>query len=373
MTLQTRVTSYRRAADAAGPAELDLYSIVHYADREYYLELNRALQRYDRVYFECITSDSNVSENASSKLRSLKLPVGPSAKAAAEARGLGLVPQMSAWDSSLPNGFLADLTTSELAVIARQSPAAEAVPADVTMSGLSRLAFSAFRLACFLLPCPEVAVLFADSLRPAAGAVVPRSFPFFLFALVRGDLRAGRKLLFAQVVEATTRERAVLQVSDVAVRARNLRVLEAVGNGGGDCVAVVYGAWHSGHLASMCETDLGLRYRGGGWRNAICAEKAADGRAWTRLWALAHGDVAPAGQLPVAQLSAIFAVVIGAEVFSALDYISAFATSVPTILEDVAAASNEAAALSVLLYSLRHYALYIFLRRWLLYGGAITL
>jgi hypothetical protein len=377
VVLQTKVTTYR-GGGGDGPERLDLFSVLHYADRGYYALLNRALCTYDRVYFECITDAANVSVDGGGAAaeRRLRLPVAPSAKAAAEARALGLVAQMDVWDSVLPNGFVADLNTAELASLSAGSPGQISAPtaAPPPVARVVGAAFETFRLACFLLPCPEIAVLFADSLRPSAGAtaVIPRSPPFFLFALVRGDLRAARKLLFAQVVEATTRERATVQVTDPAVRARNLRVLEAVQNGGGSTVAVVYGAWHSGHLASMAETELKLAYSCGAWMDAVCAETAADGRAWTRLWAMSQGEAVGTGDVPVLQLLALMSVLLTLEVTSGWDYVTGFATSIPKVLEVGTMASKEAAALSVVLYGLRHGALYFFLRRWLLYGGDDT-
>lgn len=148
-------------------------------------------------------------------------------------------------------------------------------------------------------------------------------------------------------------------------------MLDAVRRGRGDHVAVVFGAWHAGHLATMCEAELAMQYAGGHWLGAVAAERAEDGRTWTRLVALTRGHKAQAGPLPVAQLGVFVLAIMGIEVVSAFDYISAFATSIPRMFEaEAGAAAQEAASLSVVLYALRHSALYVFLRRWLLYGGA---
>lgn len=371
--LQTRVTRYRAARGAAPhlPATLDLYALVHYADRAYYAALNRALSRYDRVYFECITAPTNLSTAPATGLRTLRLPVGASRAAAAEARALALVPQMDAWDSALPNGFVADLTTAELAELDLRSRARPRPRARVASA-----ARNALRAFCFLLPCPEAAALLVDALYSGSaggGGILPRAAAAALLALARGDLRSARKLVFAHVVEATTAARAVARVADPATRARNLRVLDAVRRGRGEHVAVVFGAWHAGHLATLCETDLAMRHAGGYWLDAVSAERAEDGRAWAHLSALTRGDPLPPDPFPVAQLAVIVLAIQGAEVVSAFDYIAAFATSIPRIFEvGAGAATQEAAALSVALYTLRHVAGYVMVRNWIVLGGADT-
>lgn len=209
-TLQTRVTRYRAASAAPPglPTKLDLYAVVHYADRGYYAALNRALTRYDRVYFECITEPGNVSTAPATGLRTLRLPVGASRAAAAEARALALVPQMEAWDSALPNGFVADLTTVELAAMAARTQA------QPPRARAARAARQALRVFCFLLPCPEVAALLADALPYAKGGegggaggggdggVLPRAAAAALLALARGDLRSARKLVCARLLSS---------------------------------------------------------------------------------------------------------------------------------------------------------------------------
>lgn len=117
-----------------------------------------------------------------------------------------------------------------------------------------------------------------------------------------------------------------------------------------------------------------MRYAGGYWLDAVGAERPEDGRTWTRLIDITRGHQTQSDSFLVAQLAVLVIAILGTGVVSALDYISAFATSIPRMFEaESGAAAQEAATLSIMLYTLRHSALYVFLRRWLLYGGADTI
>lgn len=380
--LQTKRTRFRAFS---GPIEsIDLFSVVHYADASYYDDLNKALSHgYDAVYFECITAMNNVSTNPLTTLRTLRQKVGPSPAACSEAKAIGAVPQMSMlnFHSDQNNFYVADLSTEELksapsSFDGEQRPNPKGQPQRSL-----RIAESSLRLLralCFLLPCPELAVLFVDFIQPDSGAAVLPRAPVFLFALLRGDVRAARRVLFSLVVEATTAQRANSRVEDLATRRRNLRVLECI-RAGGDLglrnVAVVYGAWHGDNLGRLFEKNLEMDFDSSSWQTALVAENERDGVTWAPFWSrvVASADNSmlklsaseDSAQPPVRSVLALLAVLGCLAGASGLDYLS----TVSMLTRLVEKGSDDGIAVAVVSYFARHAPTYFFLRQWLLQGG----
>lgn len=382
--LQTKRTRFR---SAVGPVQsIDLFSVVHYADASYYRDLNVALcDNYDAVYFECLTAARNTSTSASTALKVLRRNVGPSRAASSEAQAIGAVPQMSILDClARPNFYVADLTAEELANVAarvddNQGRQLRKKRLHSLIPLIAESSLRVLRATCFLLPCPELAILLVDYIQSGAGSpALPRA-PVFLFALLRGDVLSARRVLFSLVVQATTADKANSRVDDLATRRRNLRVLECIRAGtrlGFRNIAVVYGAWHGDNLGRLFEKNLGMDFDSSSWQTALVAETARNGVTWAPFWSRISSSPSStfshAGNISKeavkAPLGSIVALLVILGVFagaSGLDYLNLLG-SVTYFAEN---RNDDNSIVVVALYIARHAPTYFVLRQWLLRGG----
>lgn len=85
---------------------------------------------------------------------------------------------------------------------------------------------------------------------------------------------------------------------DLVSRARDVeafRMVKVVVERGVEEVALMYGAWHMGHLCRWAEDEMGMRWGETKWRTVMEVERS--GEAWTGVWAVfvLVGYVAVAG------------------------------------------------------------------------------
>jgi hypothetical protein len=107
--LQTLVRTFRQEIKNHS---LDLYSIVHVADKSYYQDIERRFGDYDYVLVELITPLTNTLTTGTLGLKQLITPVY-SPKAAILAEEYGLASQLDALSlSTYSNVYIADLDSS---------------------------------------------------------------------------------------------------------------------------------------------------------------------------------------------------------------------------------------------------------------------
>jgi hypothetical protein len=373
--LQTKITRFVSVKPGAPVSSVDLYSVVHVADKSYYEELNKELaESYDAVYFELMTGRDNLAKDARTKLMTLVRPIAPTARAITQSKALGAMPQINELD--LDNGWIADLTMEEIAELDSQGDAQGLAPSSLK-SGNSAPTFAAsagrklLRICLFLLPCPELHVLLLDA---AESSFQMYLLPVYTFALLRGDVLTARRLKFSQTIQATTNRLANTQLIDPVTAARNQRVLESILTGFDTCrftnVAVVYGAWHCDNLGRLLENQLGLEYHSARWKTAMEAEPALTASSWSRFWSSFYARSEAANtkdervRLPILAGSALFLLVAGVEVCGGLDW-SRVVTDIALFLEGYGHSAQSDRALEIFAYGIRHGAIYFFLRQWL--------
>jgi hypothetical protein len=372
--LQTKITRFVSVKAGAPVSSVDLYSVVHVADKSYYEELNKELtDAYDAVYFELITERDNLVEDPRTSLMALARPIGPSARAIFQSKALGATPQIKELD--LDSGWIADLSTEEIAELDSQRDAQSQEPSSQSTTNATRFAASAgrklLRICLFLLPCPELHVLLLDG---AVSAFQTYLLPVYMFALLRGDVLTARRLKFSQTMQATTSRLANTQLVDPVTAARNQRVIESILTGFETCrfanVAVVYGAWHCDNLGRLLENQLGLEYHSARWKTAMEAEPALTASSWSRFWSSLYAHTEPANPMddrvrfPILASSVLLSLVAGVEVCGGLDW-SHLVTGIALFLEGCCHSAQSDHALEICAYGIRHGAIYLFLRRWL--------
>lgn len=282
----------------ATPAIVDLFSMVHIADLDYYQEIQRLCENYDLVLYELITSEDLVSyaegDRDASRVRKQLTTKVVASRADGLAQQYNLSLQLDRLDLLRDNWFIADLSKEVIDKLEGERMSLtnnRFLASQIGGRGFSEritlrnffLSDSTFitllRLLSWLLPCPEAAILLLDWSRmsPRPGGLPPVLVPMFE-NLLAGDLEEARKLAFAQQLlsglpDAGGWGGAARSDVEVRVRARNkecCRVLgsflqeakgEAVVEGGDKGprkVALLYGAYHVADLHERL-LRLGLR------------------------------------------------------------------------------------------------------------------
>eukprot|EP00177_Eucheuma_denticulatum_P002738 GFKZ01004926.1.p1 GENE.GFKZ01004926.1~~GFKZ01004926.1.p1 ORF type:complete len:374 (-),score=29.27 GFKZ01004926.1:244-1365(-) len=253
--LQTAVTTY-----TCPHLTLHLHSMLHLADASYYSSLEQSLlplssSPSSAVLYELI-APSKLSTPQSAPLRTLpRLRASPSiTKAACR---LGAVAQADVLDNTRKQWYVADLPAEDVASMS-DGPHGR------------RLALNPMLLIAALLPAPELFAL--------AGYVSAEE----IWALVRlmcvGNLRGARRLGYARGAVESTKRR-VNTGADVVSRARDaevFRTVRVVVERGVEEVALVYGAWHMGHLCRWAEDEMGMTWRGTKWRTVMEVDRETD-------------------------------------------------------------------------------------------------
>eukprot|EP01036_Dinobryon_divergens_P029509 gene29509-38613_t len=279
---------------------VDLYSMLHVADVQYYKEIEDRMREYDLILLELITSVNNsrlLLSNSNDLLdKSYKrVLVGEiiSPQAESLAKQLGLATQLS--NLYLPNRlrrgwYIADLdaeTIYELENKNRDKTASKYYLSRLFGRSFSeqllknfylsdKVFISILRLASWLTPCPELSCLLFDWSRmsPKAGGVSSVIVPI-LEMLLSGQFVDAKKLAFAQELLSGIPDAGSWggeALSDTAVRiiARNKECCRnsddstatldgSLQHGEGRLtVAVLYGAYHVNDLAERFVNDLGL-------------------------------------------------------------------------------------------------------------------
>lgn len=304
LAVRTSIASF---VSNEGPArvELDLYSMVHVADRRYYEQIQSRMDAYDVVLYELITDDANTMTNGHRRqlLGSIDLY---SAKTEALARAYGLDDQLSL-DLAQPNWYIADLDAA--AVRRLEGPRKPDVLKTFWASRMGGRAFgqlylksffledatfiTILRLISWLAPCPEISCLLVDwsrSSTPSKGGGVPLFTAVIPFCmnLVNCRFAEARRIAFAQQLLTGLPDSGrfggeAMSDTDVLVRARNeecmrvvdLFVAEANNRSSGsgeraECkIALLYGAYHCIDLQSR------LRSRG------FALTRSSTATAWT--------------------------------------------------------------------------------------------
>jgi hypothetical protein len=363
--LQTKVTSFRCPDPDAQVASIDLYTVVHFGESNYYAGINAALRStlYDCVYHELITSRANLRIDPCSSLVYLDQSVAPTLPASAQARSLGLIPQLDALD--LHNGCIADLTVEEIRdVVTDTASSAETEAfeqADVPFAVLalvSRAAAHLIRVICVFLPCPELNIFLFDAIDPDSLTSPPA--PLSLLALFRGDFLRAKRLLFGQLVQRETAARANVRLDDDVTGARNQRVMKSIRTGakeGYRDIAVVVGAFHGDQLGRMFENSLGMEYSRSSWRTALDCGKSC---SWTSFW-ICPDSV----KLPALSFAGIFVSVLGIELLALIDWCRTLQSLAGAIEGRDDPDAGSGIMLVGSLYLLRHAGVYVFLKRWL--------
>lgn len=392
--LQTKVTRYEAASSQSSKLQtVDLYSMVHIAQPEYYRELQRTLRdttMYDGVFFELLTSQKNLSRCKNTDLPKVSSKISAHPSASARAKSLNAVAQMQVLD--VQQGWIADLTREEASCLSNRRrihrrdhnfskgevghyPAS--IERSVDQSQTLWILLKLTKYLSFLLPCPELNVFLVDTLLLSNRLSIPA--PLFLFPLLRGDLTAARRLIFSQLVEASTQRRANTTPNDAVVQARNLRAIETIEDGLRRCnfqrIAIVYGAWHSDSLGRLLENTLGLKFVSSSWRDAMTIETAAKGITWTRFWQAVSTANKTTDRLaklsltdvPFVALSFVLLLFVSMQVYGAFDWLS----QIRNISELLEARQRQVFYHSVaasFLYYAKHISLYALLRKWFLFA-----
>jgi len=309
--------------------EVDLISILHVADEEFYHQIERDTNGYDAVLFEMIVQKSMIGEDAKGRRRIVS-PLYPSAGQLQLARQYGLRAQLEEMDHVRKrHWYLADMDRESIVELQRQrgevtldgpdwaqgmGAMAESVRGSrlgqqfqevVQALTVGRPAINdkvlprfflpgaswgrALRSLLWLTPCPELQVMVMDWSRtfPRTGTF-SKVASLIADAVLCGDLRTARKLGFAQMLVSSQVDGGAWGGSRagstaVLVAERNKRVVEEVRRevldesqnqklllaGGRRRIAVLYGSLHMQDLVSQLQSALGAQVAGPNlWRTA---------------------------------------------------------------------------------------------------------
>lgn len=258
---------------ASGSTEaVALAATVHVADAAYYAALAERAESYDLCLYELIADERDVVTDAGGGRR-LAVEYAPTPATRALALSHGLVAQLDALPLTRESWRLADLSRQELARLRDAQGEAEpaARPAvlealDVALAGRARVGAGrqVVRLACWMLPCPELQLLLLDWVW-AGGRPAPVLGPL-IDVLARLDVLSARRLAFAQVLVSSQAESAAGGSSTslpVLIKRRNAAAMDtlrrALDEEGCKKVAMLYGGLHMPDLACRVqETGLVL-------------------------------------------------------------------------------------------------------------------
>lgn len=183
-------------------------------------------------------------------LREVRAPVRAPLDDTRRARRMRAVAQADAFNPCIPRWYLADLSSEKVKSLTKKHSPRPPTP-------------NPLRLIAAFLPCPE---LFAGSV-----AVPSRGAGLLVRALAAGDVAAARRIAFARKAVASTASRAFAS-ADAVTAARDAAAMSAVkaaGKAGARHVALIYGAWHAGHLCRRAENELGMDFVQTRWRTAM--------------------------------------------------------------------------------------------------------
>eukprot|EP00903_Cladosiphon_okamuranus_P019887 g18279.t1 len=316
LKLTRRSTSERDGADNA--AEVLLVSMVHLADQDYYTEIMREADSFDRVLFELIAGP-DVSGLDSGGNRAVTEYVYPTREQNILARSYGLAAQLNCLNycylctertdngpsrrsssKKSPRWVLADLSRDEI-VRLQQSQGEKEIGLggwqgfmeEVTRalvvgrqagnkilpkffpplgSSLNRPAL-VLRALLWLVPSPEAGIMCFDWARsyPRAGGVSVLASSI-AESVISGDFFTAKKLGFAQqIVSGQAGGGNWGQSDEVVVKARNRVVVEETERALEDgCrkIMVLYGGLHMQDLSAQLCKQLDATREPAGWRTA---------------------------------------------------------------------------------------------------------
>jgi hypothetical protein len=281
--LQTSISHF-----SDNKVELDLYSMLHVADKSYYDNIEENMKDYDIVLYELITDNSNtVCYDPDKPHRRVLATDLFSIGAENIAREYNFVTQMS-MNMKAPHWFIADLdskTVKDMEFERRKTTLAKywmsifAGRASTTRLSMKNFFMSdslfvtALRLMSWLTPCPELGILIVDWSRFAEAGGLPEIVGPVLNCIFAGNLREARKLAFAQQMmsglpDAGSWGGEAMSDTTVRVKARNRKCLnilqsfyQEISAKNSDStkkrIAILYGAYHINDLHNNLE-DMGL-------------------------------------------------------------------------------------------------------------------
>eukprot|EP00752_Nemacystus_decipiens_P010652 g9485.t1 len=353
----------RNTVDAEdADAEILLVSMVHLADQDYYTEIMREADSFDRVLFELIAGP-DVSGMDSDGNRAVTEYVYPTREQDMLARNYGLVAQLNClnycylctertddgssgraggigWNSgkkSSPRWVLADLDRDEIRSLQRSEGEKEigqtgwqGFMEEVTRalvvgrqagdkilpkffpplgSSLNRPAL-VLRALLWLVPSPEAGIMCFDWARsyPRAGGVSALASSI-AESVLSGDFFTAKKLGFAQqIVSGQAGGGNWGQSDEVVVKARNMVVVEETKRAlkdGRRRIMVLYGGLHMQDLSAQLCKQLDATREPAGWRTAWVVPTRTRSRSANQISAprMASPDMAAAaGRLEQRQM-----------------------------------------------------------------------
>ncbi|CAI7810450.1 unnamed protein product [Closterium sp. NIES-53] len=263
--LQTAVLSYRRPARwwnaLRPPVQVDLVSVVHIADQDYYDALQAELSTYDRVLYEMVADKQRASAAASATSR----PAG------GDADGEDAQRRDSRWRRFEERGesmlsFAREVALRSTKAIVRATAARPLAP---NLGPLRRALLWAARF----VPMPLVGLLVIEGVcapeGPGSSALVKGAE---FQALLNLDLSSALKVVLARQITLDTLDGAAgVMASSVIIGERNRACMQEVHEAlkaGSRRIAVFYGSGHLPDMHLRLTTELGLEPSDLSWRTA---------------------------------------------------------------------------------------------------------
>lgn len=355
--LQSAVTRFYGTGKDGSQVQLDLVSLVHVAEGEYYRRIQEQCASCDRVLFEMITTRENVKVDYDGR-KTLKQKMFPTAQQIQTANAYGLTSQLQSMDCSGEGWYLADLEKEEVQKL--QERAKEAVWGASAWGSLAQNITDALRLLVggrsggtaknklvrallWITPCPEAGLLLLDWAWQG-GRPAPILLPL-ASALLALDYPASKKLAFAQdLVSSQASGFTANDPETTLIGKRNEAAIAAISQAiedGCKQIAVLYGGLHMKDLSRRLKVELDFYQTG---------------EEWNVVWAV---DRRPA------TLPAAFGLGVACLALLGIDALDWF-NSLDLVVESWATHGPFAASLSVMPYLLRHAIIYLSLGRWLL-------
>jgi len=355
--LQSAVARFFGTGKDGSQVQVDLVSLVHVAEGEYYRRIQEQCASCDRVLFEMITTRENVKVDHGGR-KTLKHRMFPTAQQIQTAGAYGLTSQLQSMDCFREGWYLADLEKEEVQKL--QERAQEAVWGASAWGSCAQNITDALRLLVggrsrgtvkdklvrallWITPCPEAGLLLLDWAWQG-GRPAPILLPL-ASALLALDYPASQKLVFAQdLVSGQASGFTATDPETTLIGKRNEAAIAAVSQAiedGCKRIAVLYGGLHMKDLSRRLEVELDFYQTG---------------EEWNVVWGV---DRRPATLPAAVGLAVACLALLGIDAF---DWFNTLAI----VVESWAISGPYAASLSVLPYLLRHAIVYLSLGRWLL-------